>query len=195
MEVTTELQGGFNQRVSTRQLSPVPVGGVNPLSTVDWPNKITAVVYLVGCTWRCPYCHNPEFVKPAAGVQPWEEVLKLLDERKGFLDGVVFSGGEPTMHPGLAAALQQVREMGFQTGLHTGGNYPDRLGELLDYGLLDWVGFDIKAPFEDYPQITGQPDSGRRARLSLEILVRSGVDHQLRTTSYRPVAVRYPLPA
>jgi pyruvate formate lyase activating enzyme len=167
--------------------SPVPVGGITPFSTVDWPDKIVAVLYLTGCPWRCPYCHNPEFVKPAAGTYSWEDAQALLQERRGFLDGVVFSGGEPSMHPGLAAALRRVRDMGFQTGLHTGGNYPDRLGELLDRGLLDWVGFDVKAPFEDYPKITGQPDSGRRARLSLEILVRSGVFYELRTTVYTPV--------
>jgi pyruvate formate lyase activating enzyme len=167
--------------------SLVPVGGITPFSTVDWPDRIAAVLYLTGCPWRCPYCHNPEFVRPAAGKFPWDDALALLRERKGFLDGVVFSGGEPTMHPALGAALRQVRELGFQTGLHTGGNYPDRLGDLLDCGLLDWVGFDVKAPFEDYPRITGQPDSGRRARLSLEILVRSGVGYELRTTVYTPV--------
>jgi pyruvate formate lyase activating enzyme len=167
--------------------SPVPVGGITPFSTVDWPDKIAAVLYLTGCPWRCPYCHNPEFVRPAAGTYSWDDALSLLQERRGFLDGVIFSGGEPSMHPGLAEALRQVREMGFQTGLHTGGNYPDRLGDLLDRGLLDWVGFDVKAPFEDYPKITGQPDSGRRARLSLEILVRSGVKYELRTTVYTPV--------
>ncbi len=167
--------------------SPVPVGGITPFSTVDWPDRIAAVLYLTGCPWRCPYCHNPEFVKPSAGVHPWEDVQALLRERRGFLDGVVFSGGEPTMHPGLGEALRQVRALGFQTGLHTGGNYPGRLGELLDRGLLDWVGFDVKAPFEEYHLITGQPDSGQRARLSLETLVRSGVDYEMRTTVYTPV--------
>jgi pyruvate formate lyase activating enzyme len=167
--------------------SLVPVGGITPFSTVDWPDKIAAVLYLTGCPWRCPYCHNPEFVKPSGGVHPWEDVLALLRERRGFLDGVVFSGGEPTMHPGLGEALRQVRALGFQTALHTGGNYPGRLGELLDRGLLDWVGFDVKAPFEDYQLITGQPDSGQRARLSLETLVRSGVDYEMRTTVYTPV--------
>lgn len=167
--------------------SPVPVGGVAPFSTVDWPGKLSAVLFLTGCPWRCPYCHNPELVKPSGGTFLWEDALALLRERRDFLDGAVFSGGEPTLHPGLGEALRQVRELGFQTGLHTGGNYPDRLGALLDRGLLDWVGFDVKAPFEDYSRITGQPDSGLRARQSLEILLRSGVEYELRTTVYTPV--------
>jgi pyruvate formate lyase activating enzyme len=167
--------------------SPVPVGGITPFSTVDWPEKIAAVLFLKGCPWRCPYCHNPEFVKPSGDTFAWEKALALLRDRRGFLDGVVFSGGEPTMHPGLGEALRQVRELGYITGLHTGGNYPERLGDMLDCGLLDWVGFDVKAPFEDYARITGQPDSGYRARLSLEILLRSGVDYELRTTVYTPV--------
>lgn len=167
--------------------SPVPVGGITPFTTVDWPGKIAAVLFLEGCPWRCPYCHNPEFVKPSGGTYAWGDALALLRERRGFLDGVVFSGGEPSMHPGLGEALRQVRELGFLTGLHTGGNYPDRLGALLDRGLVDWVGFDVKAPFEDYPKITGQPDSGQRARQSLEILIRSGVEYEMRTTVYTPV--------
>lgn len=170
--------------------SPVPVGGITPFSTVDWPDRIAAVLFLKGCPWRCPYCHNPEFVKPAGGVHPWGEVLDLLGERRGFLDGVVFSGGEPTMHPGLAEALTQVRDLGFKTALHTGGNYPELLKELLARGLIDWVGFDIKAPFEEYSLITGRPDSGPRARLSLQILVDSGVDYEMRTTVYAPVLNR-----
>lgn len=166
---------------------PVPVGGITPFTTVDWPDKIAAVLFLKGCPWRCPYCHNPEFLKLSGGAYAWEEALALLRERRGFLDGVVFSGGEPTMHPGLGEALRQVRKLGFKTGLHTGGNYPDRLGVLLDCGLIDWVGFDVKAPFEDYPKITGQPDSGQCARQSLEILIRSGVEYEMRTTVYTPV--------
>jgi pyruvate formate lyase activating enzyme len=167
--------------------SPVPVGGITPFTTVDWPDRLAAVLFLKGCPWRCPYCHNPEFQKLAGEIHPWEEVMAMLGDRKGFLDGVVFSGGEPTMHPGLMEALIQVRDLGFKTALHTGGNYPERLKELLGRGLIDWVGFDIKAPFEDYSLITGMPDSGPRARRSLQILVDSGVEYEMRTTVYAPV--------
>ena len=145
---------------------PVPVGGITPLTTIDWPGRLAAVLFLRGCPWLCPYCHNPEFQKVAGQHYPWEKVLAFLEKRRGFLDGVVFSGGEPTLHPGLACTLEQVRALGFKIALHTAGAYPGRLDDILKRGLVDWVGFDVKAPLDDYPRITGRADSGHRARRS-----------------------------
>jgi pyruvate formate lyase activating enzyme len=111
---------------------------------------------------------------------PWAQVLAFLERRRGLLDAVVFSGGEPTMQAGLPQAIATVRGMGFRIGLHTGGAYPRRLACVLP--LLDWVGFDVKAPFEDYQRITGVVGSGDRALQSLRHLLGSGVAYQLRTT-------------
>ncbi len=165
----------------------VPVGGFAPLSTIDWPGRLSAVLFLRGCPWRCPYCHNPELRCVAGKTHVWQDVLAFLEERRGFLEGVVMSGGEPTMHAGLPDVLKEVRAMGFATALHTGGAYPARLEEILSGGLVDWVGFDVKAPFEEYPAITAQADSGARARLSLARLVSSAVPYELRTTVYPPL--------
>ena len=121
------------------------VGGITPLTSIDFPGRLAAVLYGQGCPWRCGYCHNPELLDattPAA--VPWPEVLAFLKSRQGLLDGVVFSGGEPTLQAALPAALAEVRALGFQTALHTGGMYPERLHALLP--LLDWVGLDIKGP-------------------------------------------------
>lgn len=160
----------------------LPVGGLTPLSTVDWPQQLAAVVFLRGCPWRCPYCHNPDLQQRLGAVQPWDELLAFLAARRGLLDGVVFSGGEPLVHPGLAEGLRAVRSMGFATALHTGGDRPERLAALLEEGLLDWVGLDIKAPWADYDRLTGALGAGDRVHRALRLLVESGVPYELRTT-------------
>lgn len=159
----------------------IRVGGLTPLSTTDWPGMLAAVVFCQGCPWHCRYCHNPDLI-PARGDSAidWYRVMDLLRRRQGLLDGVVFSGGEPTLQAGLADAMREVRTLGFRIGLHTGGMYPDKLKALLP--LVDWVGMDVKAPFDAYPSITGAAGSGARARAGLEVLLASGVAHEIRTT-------------
>ncbi|WP_367067021.1 anaerobic ribonucleoside-triphosphate reductase activating protein [Oryzisolibacter sp. LB2S] len=157
------------------------VGGLTRLTTIDFPGRLAAVVFCQGCPWRCGYCHNPELLDAAApGAMAWDAVLDFLRQRRGLLDGVVFSGGEPLAQSALPDALQQVRDMGFHTALHTGGMYPERLAAALP--LLDWVGLDIKAVPADYDAITRTPGSGARAWQSLRLLLASGVAHECRTT-------------
>jgi len=154
------------------------VGGLAPFTTIDFPGRLAAVVFCQGCPWRCGYCHNPHLHSPQGGERPWGEVLGWLETRRGLLDGVVFSGGEPLLQRGLGSALQAVRALGFETALHTAGIYPERLAAALP--LLDWVGFDIKGPFEDYRRITGA--TGDAARDALARLLAAGVDHEIRCT-------------
>lgn len=167
--------------------TPLPIGGLVPLSTVDWPGKLAAVLFLRGCPWDCPYCHNRHLRRPSGEVLDAAEVFNQLARRVGFIDGVVFSGGEPTMHAGLREAIERVRSLGLECALHTGGAYPERLAELLERRLISWVGLDIKAPFARYGEITGREDSGAKARRSLEVLAASGVAYELRTTVWPPV--------
>ncbi len=157
------------------------VGGLVPLTTTDYPGALAAVVFCQGCPWRCRYCHNPHLI-PARGEAEiaWTRVLSFLNRRRGLLDAVVFSGGEPTMQPAIVAAVREVRAMGFKVGLHTAGMYPRRLACLLP--LVDWVGIDIKAPFEAYPGTTGAAHSGETAHESLRLILASGVDYECRTT-------------
>lgn len=160
--------------------STIAVGGLVPFTTVDFPGRLAAVVFCQGCPWRCSYCHNPHLQPPGADAGPsWAQVLDWLETRRGLLDGVVFSGGEPLLQRALPLALADVRRMGFATGLHTAGIYPRRLAAVLP--LLDWVGFDVKAPFEEYASIVGS-DGGKAALASLERLLVSGVPHQVRCT-------------
>jgi len=157
------------------------IAGLTKLSTCDWPGHLAATVFLQGCPWRCDYCHNPSLQAcDVAGSVEWGEVLSLLDRRQGLLDAVVFSGGEPTRQPGLAQAIEQVRAKGFAVGLHTAGIYPSRLAEVM--GLVDWVGLDIKALPSGYESITGIGTSAARAYESLDVVVESGVDHEIRIT-------------
>jgi pyruvate formate lyase activating enzyme len=116
----------------------------------------------------------------ATPVIAWSQIRELLERRRGLLDAVVFSGGEPTLQSGLPAAMTEVRGLGFKVGLHTAGPAPKRLARLLP--LLDWVALDIKAPPEGYPAITGIPRSGEPAWESLSLIQASGVPLEVRTT-------------
>lgn len=161
--------------------APFRVGGIVPFSTTDWPGRLAAVVFAQGCPWRCGYCHNPHLIPfQGADERDWPSVLAWLATRKGLLEAVVFSGGEPTSQPGLVDALREVRELGFATGLHTAGIHPRRLPELLPH--LDWVGLDIKAPSADYQRVAGPAGSGLGAFVALTLLQEAGVAFEVRTT-------------
>ncbi len=157
------------------------IGGITPFTTIDFPGRLAAVLYTQGCAWNCRYCHNSHLQAFEPGKKGGvEAVLDFLRGRAGFLDGVVFCGGEPTAQEGLAEAMHRVRELGFQVALHTAGMYPERLESLLP--LCDWVGMDAKAPFDRYERITQRKGSGEAARRSAGILAHSGVDYEIRTT-------------
>lgn len=157
------------------------IGGITPFTTIDFPGRLAAVVFCQGCPWRCGYCHNTELLDARAPTRPgWGEVLQLLHERQGLLDGVVFSGGEPTLQAALGAAVNTVRALGLKTALHTAGMYPERLATLLP--RIDWVGFDVKGPSARYDVITATPGSGARAFESLALLLKSDVELECRTT-------------
>lgn len=170
----------------------IPVAGLSRFSTVDWPGQLVATVFTQGCSWRCPYCHNPELQAIRAGcvrgggpvahgsaqpvwrstqsahssAVPWDEVVDFARTRAGMLDGFVFSGGEPTRHRGLVSAMEKIRELGFRIGLHTNGMYPGLLRTILSAGVVDWVGLDIKAGPEPtaYAVAIGRP--GHPGRLT-----------------------------
>jgi pyruvate formate lyase activating enzyme len=162
-------------------MTDLRVGGLARLSSCDWPGELVATVFCQGCSWRCPYCHNPALLPPVGETAvSWSEVRAFLATRRGLLDGVVFSGGEPLLQQALGEAMQDASAMGFRIGLHTGGPVPSRFAEVLP--MADWVGFDVKAPFDDYARITGVDGSGKHARDSLKALIASGISYEVRTT-------------
>lgn len=157
------------------------IAGITPMSTVDWPGQLAAVVFCQGCPWACPYCHNHALIpSPAPGMlgpTEFSDLLELLSRRRGLLDGVVFSGGEATRQPQLGPAMAAVKALGFQVGLHTAGPYPRRLADYLQVDLIDWIGLDIKALPENYEAVAGRAKAGQAAWQSLEIVLAASASH------------------
>ena len=157
------------------------VGGLVPLTTLDYPGMLACVLFCQGCAWRCRYCHNPDLIPPRGSAEvDWRRVLLFLQRRKDLLDAVVFSGGEPTLQEGLPAAMDEVRAMGFRVGLHSAGIKPAGFANALRHA--DWVGFDVKALAEDCRLITQVKNSGAANWRSLDTLLASGVEYECRTT-------------
>jgi pyruvate formate lyase activating enzyme len=162
--------------------SVIRTGGYVPLTTIDYPGMLAAVVFLSGCPWNCPYCHNASLRDFHYSAGPtWEEILEHLGKRQGLLEGVVFSGGEPTAQAALGDAIRDVKDFGFAIGLHTAGAYPEKLAAILP--LVDWVGLDIKAPPDErYDRLVQKSGAAESFLQSLQLVQESGVDFTLRTT-------------
>lgn len=164
-------------------LSPIKIGGIERFSIVDFPNVMAAVVFMQGCCWRCPFCHNAHLQDIQAETNiSWQKFTAFLEQRKGVLEAVVFSGGEPLVQAGLKEAILQVKALDYKIGLHTGGYLPERFNEVLP--LVDWVGFDVKAPLEAarYREITGGFGDVEKVKESLQALCKSGKHFECRTT-------------
>lgn len=171
----------------SRPAGALRVAGITPFTTIDFPGKLSAVVFVQGCPWRCAFCHNPwmqsrDFA-PELEHASWEEVEQLLARRRGLLDGVVFSGGEPTIDPALPEAVRRVRALGFAVGLHTGGAYPARLAEILPD--IEWVGLDVKASPDapaKFDAVTGARGASARFLEAFRLVRDAGVRLECRTT-------------
>jgi pyruvate formate lyase activating enzyme len=159
------------------------IGGFLESSLIDYPGKVAAVIFTVGCTFRCRYCHNPRLVYPElyGETVPLEKIMSLLERRRGLLDGVVFCGGEPTMQEDLPEVMRRVRSLGYLVKLDTNGAFPEKLAEALPYA--DYVAMDIKAPFgPDYARVCGGQSDDFEVRRSMLLLRSSGVEYHFRTT-------------
>jgi pyruvate formate lyase activating enzyme len=154
-------------------------------SLIDYPDHIATVLFTGGCNFRCPMCHNAELVLRPAELPtlPEEEVWEFLARREGMVDGVVITGGEPTLQPDLAPFLRRLKDAGLDVKLDTNGYRPRVLEALLSEGLLDYVALDIKAPPEKYPLLTGLTDVDVTCfEQSVALLKESDVPHEFRTT-------------
>lgn len=165
---------------------PLFIGGIVSISTVDYPDHIASVVFLQGCPWRCVYCHNQHLqtISPSESL-PWEDILNLLRARVGFVEAVVFSGGEPLAQESLYYAIMDVKKLGFLVGLHTSGAFPQHLSKIIT--LIDWIGFDVKTAFKDYHLITNIADSGNNAYESLKIAIDSNANLEVRITMHESI--------
>jgi pyruvate formate lyase activating enzyme len=161
----------------------VKIAGWQKCSLIDFPGKIAAVIFTQGCNFRCPFCHNPElWSTDGAGQVDGEEIFNYLEGRRGRLEGIVISGGEPTLQVGLVPFLRRIRAMDFATKLDTNGSRPDVLADLLEKRLLDLVAMDIKHIFSRYRVACGREVSTESIVESLRLLRGSGLDYELRTT-------------
>ncbi len=157
-------------------------GGLQKSSTIDFPGVLCCVLFTRGCDLDCFYCHNRELIGRAGSSLPEEEVWTFLEKRKGLLDGVVVSGGEPTLQGDLPGVLGRLREMGYKTKLDTNGQRPGAVVSLWEAGLLDYTALDIKALYGDYPAVTGHAgDAPFKTAKALQWLQAA---YELRTTLY-----------
>lgn len=160
------------------------IGGIQKVSLIDFPGKISTVVFTQGCNFRCEFCHNPSLVLPEMfdHVINDGDVLSFLESRKGLIDGVVLSGGEPTIQIGLCQFIEKTKKMGFLVKLDTNGTNPDVLRDLYSKNLLDYVAMDIKNVLDKYTTIVGKNVDIREIQQSISIIMNSGIDYEFRTT-------------
>lgn len=157
-----------------------PIYSITPFTLLDFPGKTACILWFAGCNMRCPFCYNPEIVF-GKGIKTIGEALDFLRSRKGLLEGVVLSGGECTLHPGIVDLLTEVRSMGFAVKIDTNGSRPRTLRNLITQGLVDYVALDFKALEDKYQLLTGS-DLFPEFEESLSILLRSGLPFEVRTT-------------
>jgi len=159
------------------------ISGLQKMTLLDYPGKIACTVFLGGCNFRCPFCHNGELLDGTAEpVMDKQEFLAFLSKRKGLLDAVCISGGEPTLQADLAALLEEIKEMGYLTKLDTNGSRPEVLQTLVERRLLDYVAMDIKNSPDRYPQTSGTAVHLEKIEESIHYLLQDHVDYELRTT-------------
>lgn len=166
------------------------IAGMQKLTLLDYPGKVACTIFLSGCNLRCPYCHNPSLVLPERnGGQNLSvtEVFKFLEQRRGKLDGVCVTGGEPTLQPELPEFLESIHSLGFDVKLDTNGTNPEMLKNLLRKGILTYVAMDIKNSPARYAKTCGGVDMLPQIRESVALLLDSTIDYEFRTTVCKPL--------
>lgn len=160
------------------------IGGLIKFTLIDYPAVVSAVVFTQGCNFHCRYCHNPELVYPSLFSEgmPQEEVMAFLRRRQGTLQGLVVTGGEPTLQPDLLPFLQEVKQLGYLIKLDTNGYKPEVLQQALDEKLLNYIAMDLKAPLAKYEQITGVHTDENVLQTSIDLIKNCGLPHEFRTT-------------
>ncbi|PIS34912.1 MAG: anaerobic ribonucleoside-triphosphate reductase activating protein [Parcubacteria group bacterium CG08_land_8_20_14_0_20_43_9] len=162
------------------------IGGIQKSTLIDYPGKVAATIFVSGCNFRCPYCHNPELVLPEEikkhSLIPEKKVWEFLESRRGFLDGVVICGGEPTIYDDLPDFAERIQEMGFLIKLDTNGSRPEMLERMMELNLLDYVAMDVKAPKKKYKLVVGAEVDVAQIEKSVKLLKKGLIDFEFRTT-------------
>lgn len=160
------------------------IGGFQKFSLIEYPGKIAAIIFTQGCNFRCPYCYNPELVIPNlfGSFINHSEILSFLKNRKDNLDGVVITGGEPTIHKNLPQFLGLIKQLGYSIKINTNGSNPEMIAKLLEEKLVDFICMDLKAPFEKYSVAAGVNADLAKISQSIELLKNSKINFEFRTT-------------
>lgn len=159
------------------------IAGFQKTTLLDFPSKVAAIIFTQGCNFKCPYCQNSGLISHEnEELISEEEIFSYLNKRKGVIDGLVISGGEPTVQNDLKIFIKKVKNMGFLVKLDTNGSNPDLLEELLNERLLDYVAMDIKNPLHLYEEVAGMKPLAIKLKKSIELLKKSSIDHEFRTT-------------
>lgn len=156
------------------------IGGIQRTSLLDFPDKISAIVFTQGCNFNCGYCHNPDLLNSKKDIYSTDVFFEFLDKRKGKLDGVVITGGEATLQPDLITFIKEIKARGFLVKLDTNGYRPDVIEQALPF--IDYIALDIKAPLKKYNEITRINIDTQKIEKSIEIIMNSKVDYEFRTT-------------
>jgi pyruvate formate lyase activating enzyme len=160
------------------------IGGLQKVSLIDYPGKICAIVFTQGCNFRCPYCHNPELVDPNLfwECESEDALMSFLEKRKGKLDAVSITGGEPTIQQDLIAFMKLLKNMGYFVKIDTNGSNPEVIHSIIDRNLVDYIAMDIKAPFKKYEELTQSKVDEKKIRKSIAMIMASGIPYEFRTT-------------
>ena len=158
------------------------IGGIQKTSLLDYPGEISAIVWTVGCNFRCPFCYNRDIVLGNVKIITAEEVFFFLEKRKGLLDGVVVTGGEPLLQEDIFDFCLNLKKMSYLVKIDTNGTFPEKIKELIEKKLIDYVAMDIKAPKNKYEKLTNVKVDIKKIEESIKILQNSKIDYEFRTT-------------
>lgn len=160
------------------------LAGFQKLTLLDYPGKIATTVFTLGCSFRCPFCHNPELVdlRLAHNEESEKDFFDFLERRMGKLEGVCITGGEPTIQPDIIEFIKKIKKMGFLVKLDSNGTRPDVLKKIFDQKLVDFIAMDIKSNLENYDKVTGSRVDKDRIRMSVNLIMNSKIPYEFRTT-------------
>jgi len=160
------------------------IGGLQKFSLIDYPGKICAIIFTQGCNFKCPYCHNPELSNPDFYEIkiPVDDIFSFLEKRRGKLDAVTITGGEPTLQADLIDFIKRVKEMNYLIKLDSNGSHPDVLETLITNNLIDYIAMDVKAPWGKYQKITRSAIKPEIIKKSVELITKSNISYEFRTT-------------
>lgn len=162
----------------------LPIKGVQKLSLIDYPPYMVATVFLANCDFRCPYCQNPDLIKNPDKLPTIteEELIEFLKSRKKWLDGICITGGEPCIHKELPELIKRIKELGFKIKLDTNGSKPEMIKVLINEQLIDYIAMDIKAPLDNYEEVTQVKVDKEKIKESVDFIISSGIDYEFRLT-------------